>query len=113
MDSSALQWPPLPLSLSLGRSPDSHAREKACMHTNLQIMWSTASQHAEWTSLHRTARQTEPKIASLHTINSLPCLHRARAFSDRCNCSATAAGRFHALCCMWQSEALKRKIVTL
>ena len=114
MDSSALQWPPLPLSLSLGRSPDSHAREKACMHTNLQIMWSTASQHAEWTSLHRTAphrtaRQTAPKITLLHTINSLPCSHRACAFFHRCNWSA--AGRFHALRCMWQSEAWRARRV--
>ena len=91
MDSSTLQQPPLPLSLSLGRSPDSHAREKACIHTNLQILWSTAGSMLSGlhcTAPHRTARQTAPKIALLHTINSLPCSHRACAFSGRCNCSA-------------------------
>ena len=58
MDSSTLQQPPLPLSLSLGRSPDSHAREKACMHTDLQILWSTAGSMLSGlhcTAPHRTA----------------------------------------------------------
>ena len=71
-------------------------------------------QHDDCTALHRTAqhstaRQTVPINTLLHTINSLPCSHRACAFSDRCNWPA--AGRFHALRCMWQSEAWRARRV--
>ena len=114
MGSSALPWPNFPFSLSLGRSPDSHAREKSLHGHQFANPVEHGWQHAEWTSLHhtaphRTARQTAPKIALLHTINSLPCSHRACAFSGRCNCSA--AGRFHALRGRWQSEAWRARSV--
>jgi len=114
LHSSALQRPPLPLSLSLGRSPDSHAREKSLLAHKYAHPVHQSCMHAECTSLHRTAqhrtaRQTAPRNALLHTINSLPCSHRACAFSDRCN--GCAAGRLHALRCMWQSEAWRARHV--
>ena len=114
MHSSTLEQPPLSLSLSLGRSPDSHAREKSLhAHTFGNPVHETC-QHAKSTSLHRTAqhrtaRQTAPRNALLHTITSLPCSHRAYAFSD--SCTVCVCATFDAMRCMWQPEAWRARRV--
>ena len=111
MDSSTLQQPSLPLSLSLGRSPDSHAREKARMHTNLQILWSTAGSMLSGlhcTAPHRTAphgrlRQKlhccTPSIHFLARIARVPSLTGASALllADFMPCAVCGSQRLGAL----------------
>ena len=55
MDSSALPWPNFPFSLSLGRSPDSHARDKSLHAAQTNCMTCTAAAASMASALHCTA----------------------------------------------------------